>query len=201
MKSSPFLKVNVSEKEKALVDAKAKAAGMSTSAFIKSHITDLLGYEEDEYLPPFEYDGAERNNEIHVNLSDAELQAIQQFTKGQTYSSYLRRIGTNGPRVIHVDVYDEDIVDLEHRITPKIESMFGVIYALKMQKQLHDNQFERIEKLLTEILAELRKVIRSTRKEREALRKSRIRELRKRCDYAIKNETDCTAHLDRYEDE
>lgn len=200
MNKYPYIKVNVNDTEKARIEEAAKKAGMPVSSFIREQIAFAMEGNDDTYQPPFETIKEPRENNIRIRLSDRELEAIKEKAGDFTVTDYLRRVGVNGTKVISVDVYDDDIVDLEHRLQGEIDHISGIVTALQVQRQLHDNQYEKLEMHLDNIYKELRAVARQKRKERNSIRQTRVRELRKRCDNAIKTETSSKANLMLNED-
>lgn len=195
----PFIKVNMTQNEKDKIENLAQQHKMSTSAFVKSQLTSLLS---DEQTPsaPFEYEAEGRDIRIEIRVSEREMETIKANAGARTIAAYVRDAALNGSKIIKVEVYDDDIVELIHRIQPRIDSIFGVVKALQMQQQLHDNQYARLEGLLNDISKDIRGTVSNVRKNRNSIRQTRLRELRRRCNDAIRNNTDSLASFAADED-
>lgn len=195
----PFVKVNLTQDEKNKIEKLAKQNQMSTSAFVKSQLSSLLS---DEPIPdaPFNYEAEGRNVRIEIRVSEREIETIKAKAGARTIAAYVRDAALNGSKIIKVEVYDDDIVDLEHRIQPQIDRIFGIAKALQMQSQLKEAQYLQLENLLSSILKDIRGTVSNVRKNRNSIRQTRLRELRRRCNDAIKNNSDSLASFSEDED-
>lgn len=188
----PHIKVNVSKYEKSQIEDLARQHQMSTSAFVKSQLEPIL-HDKDDVSAPYEYEAGDRDHCIKVPVSQRELTTIKEKAGARTLAAYMRDTALNGSKTIRVEVYDDDIVDLIHRIQPQIDTIFGVVKALQLQKQLQPVQYMRLEGLLNDISKDIRSMVSNVRKNRTSIRQTRLRELRRRCNTAIKTETDSLA--------
>lgn len=195
----PFVKVNLTQDEKNKIEKLAKQNQMSTSAFVKSQLSSLLS---DEPIPdaPFNYKAEGRDVRIEIRVSEREIETIKAKAGARTIAAYVRDAALNGSKIIKVEVYDDDIVDLEHRIQPQIDRIFGIAKALQMQSQLKEAQYLQLENLLSSILKDIRGTVSNVRKNRNSIRQTRLRELRRRCNDAIKNNSDSLASFSEDED-
>lgn len=195
----PHILVHMTQDEKDKIENLARQHKMSTSAFVKSQLTSLLS---DEPAPsvPFNYEAEGRDIRIEIRVSEREMETIKAKAGARTIAAYVRDAALNGSKIIKVEVYDDDIVELIHRVQPRIDSIFGVIKALQMQNRLHDAQYARLEGLLNDIAKDIRGTVSSVRKNRNSIRQTRLRELRRRCNDAIKNNTDSLASFAADED-
>lgn len=196
----PFVKVNMTKDEKDKIEKLARQHRMSTSAFVKSQLSSIL--TDDEPIPdaPFNYEAEGRDIRIEIRVSERELETIKAKAGARTIAAYVRDAALNGSKILKVEVYDDDIVDLEHRIQPQIDRIFGIAKALQMQSQLKEAQYLQLENLLSSILKDIRGTVSNVRKNRNSIRQTRLRELRRRCNDAIKNNSDSLASFSEDED-
>ena len=191
----PSIKINVTQDEKDKLEKMAQQQHMSTSAFVKNQLSSLLS---DEPMPdvPFDYEAESRNVRVEIRVSEREMNIIKSKAGAKTIAAYVRDAALNGSKVIKVEVYDDDISELIGSIQPRIDRIYGVIDALRHQNQLHDTQYARLEGLLNDISKDIRGTVSLVRKNRNSIRQTRLRELRKRCDNAIRTETNSLASFD-----
>ena len=188
----PFIKVNVSKAEKDRLNDLARQNQMSTSAFVKSQLEDVM-HDVEPVDVPYSYEPSFRDHIMRIPVSPKEFATIKEKAGSKTIAAYVRDAALNGSKVLKVEVYDDDIMDLIHIIQPQIETLFHVITALQLQHQLQPAQYNRMESLLENISDDIRKAVSYTRKNRNSIRQTRLRELRKRCDTTIKTERDSLA--------
>ena len=188
----PHIKVNVSKYEKSQIEDLARQHQMSASAFVKSQLEPIL-HDKDDVSAAYEYEAGDRDHCIKVPVSQRELTTIKEKAGTRTIAAYMRNTALNGSKTLRIEVYDDDIVDLMHRVQPQIDTLFGVVKALQLQKQLQPAQYTRLEELLYGISKDIRNVVSDVRKNRNSIRQTRLRELRRRCTAAIKSETDSLA--------
>ena len=192
------LNIRLTIEERAIVDALAKQEGMTSSAYIKSKIEldKIKGQEEISTFP--EVIKESKNKTIAINVTQSEYEELQkEAEENHTKVGTLCRLkALTTKNIIKVEIYDADIVDLQHRIQPKIDSIYGVIKALAVQKVLHETQYQKLEELLQGIYNDFRFTTKKIRQNRNSIRQTRLRELRKRCDKAITTKTDSLAKLD-----
>lgn len=195
----PHILVHMTQDEKNKIEKLAKQNQMSTSAFVKSQLSSLLS---DEPIPdaPFNYEAEGRDVRIEIRVSEREMETIKAKAGARTIAAYVRDAALNGSKIIKVEVYDDDIVDLEHRIQPQIDRIFGIAKALQMQSQLKEAQYLQLENLLSSISKDIRSTVMNVRKNRNSIRQTRLRELRRRCNDAIKNNSDSLASFSEDED-
>jgi len=191
----PFIKVNVSQDEKDWIEELAKLHGMSASAFAKDKLFFTLHGKENETNTKFNYKAESRNVRIETRVSEREMETIKENAGTKTVAQYVRDTALNGSKVINIEVYDDDITDLIQRIQPKVDRILGITKALQMQNKLHDNQYIHLEELLNSIYKDLRSTVSAVRKDRNSIRQTRLRELRRRCNTAIKTGNDSLAHF------
>lgn len=197
----PHIKVNVTQEEKDRIDELARKSNISSSAFVKRQIATFLQEDIDVIDTPYEYEVAGRNHVVRVPVSQNELEIIKEKAGNRTIAAYMRDVGLNGSKVLRIEVYDDDIVDLMHRIQPQIDSIFGIVRALKIQKRLNDAQYLRLENLLESIASDIRGTVSIVRKNRTSIRQTRLRELRRRCKASIETGKDSLAVFEENEEE
>lgn len=190
----PFVKVNLTSEEKQKIDTLARQNNLSTSAFVKNQLASVLNTDVADII--CEQPLQKRDIRISVMLSKQELDTIKQKAGHKPLSSYIRTSALNGSKVIKIDVYDDDVTELIHNIQPEIISIYNVISALHIQNRLHDSQYKQLESLLTDILKSIRNTSSLIINNRTSLRNTRLRELRRRCNNAVKTETDSLANFD-----
>lgn len=188
----PFIKVNMTQAEKDRISDLAKQNHRSVSAFVKDQIAPLLRAEEFADVP-YSYEADDRKHVMRVPVSQKEFATIRAKAGDQTIAAYVRDTALSGKKTIRVEVYDDDIVDLMHRVQPQIDAIFGIAKALQLQKQLQPAQFARLDALLSDIQRDIRSVTADVRENRSSIRQTRLRELRRRCDYAMKTQSDSLA--------
>lgn len=188
----PFVKVNVTPGEKRQIEMLARQHNMSASAFVKSYLSPILRINP-EVDAPYDYEPEERDLRVEIRVSENEMKTIKEKAGAKSVASYVRNTALNGSKTLRIEVYDDDIVDLMHRVQPQIDTLFGVVKALQLQKQLQPAQYTRLEELLYGISKDIRNVVSNVRKNRNSIRQTRLRELRRRCNAAIKSETDSLA--------
>lgn len=190
----PFIKVNLTSEEKQKIDTLARQNNLSTSAFVKNQLASVLNTDVADII--CEQPLQKRDIRIGVMLSKQELDTIKQKACHKPLSAYFRTSALNGSKVIKIDVYDDDVTELIHNIQPQIISIYNVISALHIQNRLHDSQYKQLESLLTDILKNIRNTSSLIINNRTSLRNTRLRELRRRCNNAVKTETDSLANFD-----
>lgn len=190
----PFVKVNLTSEEKQKIDTLARQNNLSTSAFVKNQLASVLNTDVADII--CEQPLQKRDIKIGVMLSKQELEIIKQKAGHKPLSAYIRNAALNGSKVIKIDVYDDDVTELIHDIQPQIISIYNVISALHIQNRLHDSQYKQLESLLTDILKSIRNTSSLIINNRISLRNTRLRELRRRCNNAVKTETDSLANFD-----
>ena len=186
----------MTDKERASLDALAKTEGLKTSTYARK----VLGLDElssltdnDLASPPIENaSGMSRDRKVSVFFSEDEFNRLKNEVdkNSTTISNLIRQKTLTEKTIVSVDVYDEDIVDLENRIQPQLDRLLNIIKAFKVQKVIHDSQFNQIKSILTDIYNEIRFLARKTFKDRRSIRQTAIRELNKKCDRAAKKKVD-----------
>lgn len=194
----PHIKVNVSQAEKNIIEELARQQNLSTSAFVKKQLEQFLTTEETVNVS-HEYLADCKNHIVKVPVSEYELLTIKNNAGAKTVAAYVRDAALNGTKVIRVEVYDDDIVDLMHRTQPQLTRIFNIVNALQVQNKLQDSQYQKLEEILTSISKDIRNTASYVRKNRTSIRQTRLRELRKRCNAAVKTNTDSLAQFDEDE--
>ena len=186
----------MTDKERASLDALAKTEGLKTSTYARKVLgLDGLSSLTDNDLasPPIENaSGMSRDRKVSVFFSEDEFNRLKDEVdkNSTTISNLIRQKTLTKKTIVSVDVYDEDIVDLENRIQPQLDRLLNIIKAFKVQKVIHDSQFNQIKSILTDIYNEIRFLARKTFKDRRSIRQAAIRELNKKCDRAAKKKVD-----------
>ena len=181
----PFIKVNLTAEEKQKIDTLARQNNLSTSAFVKNQLASVLNTDTADVM--FEQPLQKRDHRITVLLSQQELDTIKQKAGHKTISSYIRNSALNGSKVIKIDVYDDDVTELIHDIQPQISAIYNILSALHVQNKLHDSQYKQLENLLVDILKDIRSTASLIINNRTSLRNTRLRELRRKCNNAIRS--------------
>lgn len=182
-KKYPSIKINVSAGEKARIEQKAKSAGISVSAYVKKKLDDDLN--GDFISVPSNMHHGKRENKINVYFSDDEYAQVKKNANTKSLPSYVRDTAVKGTNTIEIQVYDDDIVSLEHTIVPKINKIFDITQALIVQNQLHDVQAEKMLSTLSSISDDIKTLIVTVRGNRTMLRNERLRELRRNTKTAL----------------
>lgn len=134
-----------------------------------------------------------RNKRIEIRFSDEEYNIIKEKAGNKSLSEYIRSVALKGNKTIKVDVYDDDIVNLENKLQPQIDKLFNVIKALKLQNVLHDTQYKKIEGLIQSIYDDLKYTAKSVRKNRTTLKAMQLKALDRRCKKAMQENIDSPA--------
>ena len=199
-KYHPHILVHVTQDEKDKIDALAKKHNMSTSAFVKMQLASLLS-EEQEINAPFEYEAECRDNRIEIKVSDREMDTIKTNAGGRTIAAYVRDAALNGSHVIKIDVYDNDIKELLHLLHPTVTKVHGIIDAIRVMGEVQDVQYLKLMETLNTIQRNMKMVAENVYKNRNSIRQSGLRELRRNRKIAIKNNTDVLAQFEEYEED
>lgn len=179
MAKYPNLKFNVSPEEKELVQKLAKNSGLTVSKFIKEQLAPILDFNETVNIS-YKEKNTRKNRKITCFVSDEEYKIIKKNAGNKSLSSYLRKLALDGNNVINIEVCDNDVIEMQETIQPMLQSFEDTIKILRPQKQLHQPQADRMEEKLDEMLMEIRNFSKNILKERESIKKARLRELRKK---------------------
>ena len=186
-KTYPFIRMNLSQEEKDKFIQMAKEKNMSASEFAYENLKHIFT-DEEEFSLMQKADKAPQAKKISVGLTENEYNTIKEKAGSKPITKYIRESALNGSKVINITVEDDDVKDLLNRIQPLIHSFTGVVKALKVQKQLHEVQANRMEELISSIEKELKEISREIMKNRNSIKNTRLRELRKRTNKAIKSD-------------
>lgn len=198
-----FIGIRVTPAEREKLEQLASANGIALSQYIKSQL-NLDAEEPEAFSVTIQAsENEKRECPYLIRLTPSEANKIETEAAMQQIpaSALIRKKALSAKNIIHIDVYDNDIVDLEHRIQPKIDSFSGVVEALRMQSMLHDVQANKMEALLQGIYDELRYIAKRVRTNRSRLKEQRARLLQARIDQAIITNTDSKAVFDEFPDE
>lgn len=171
-----IIKLYINADAKAQLEKLSTEANMTLSAFIcsqlplsKSDVISVSGSDKP----------AERDRHISVYVSEEEYNKIKTNAGHDSISNYMRHTAINGTKSIKIEVSDTDITDLMERIQPAIASIANVIKALRLQNQLQDSQTNKLTELLEDINQNIITMAKRTRKDRQSICNTRLRELRK----------------------
>lgn len=184
---SKTIQIVVSDQEKITLDEMAKRHNLSTSKFIKSLISDSLPDDTSTTIASIMPKPAEsRNRNIHITVSDSEYEQIKMNAGNKTIARYARQTLLTGTHPIIISVEDEDIRELTDAIRPLYKRIIGIFEAMRMQSKIFPQQVDQLINLQEEIYDIVTTVQKNVYNNRNSIRKSGVRELRRR----IKRETE-----------
>ena len=176
---------------------KLKSLAIKNNMTISKYMREMVIYNimnEDNinttYIPETNITDTKRTKEIHMLLSEEEYNIIKDKAGKKSLSEYIRSAALKGNKTIKVEVYDDDIVDLERKVQPQIDRLFNIIKALKLQKLLHDAQYNKLEELIQGIYDNLKYTAKTVTKNRTALKNRELKQLDKRCKKAMSDNAD-----------
>ena len=113
---------------------KLKSLAIKNNMTISKYMREMVIYNimnEDNinttYIPETNITDTKRTKEIHMLLSEEEYNIIKDKAGKKTLSEYIRSAALKGNKTIKVEVYDDDIVDLERKVQPQIDRLFNII--------------------------------------------------------------------------
>lgn len=177
---------------------KLKSLAIKNNMTISKYMREMVIYNimnEDNtnttYIPEKEKSiSNERNKRLEIRLTEEEYNIIKDKAGKKSLSEYIRSAALKGNKTIKVEVYDDDIVDLERKVQPQIDRLFNIIKALKLQKLLHDAQYNKLEELIQGIYDNLKYTAKTVTKNRTALKNRELKQLDKRCKKAMSDNAD-----------
>lgn len=194
MDKKHYVKTSVEDNEFIILQNLAIKNNMSISKYINSLIRPILIREYyDEYIPDNKIINEKvstKTKHINIKLSEEEYNIIKNKAGKKSLSEYIRSAALKGNKTIKVEVYDDDIVDLERKVQPQIDRLFNIIKALKLQKLLHDAQYNKLEELIQGIYDNLKYTAKTVTKNRTALKNRELKQLDKRCKKAMSDNAD-----------
>ena len=190
MPSQSRVNVNMNLDEYEKLKKAAEKAGKSLPSFLKD--TTLSSLPEDDelgVLPEFKNPAARRDKDIYVSVSEEEHALIKALAGNRPMAAYVREAALSGKKTIHYDIYDEDILYLIREVEPKLTQILQGMKFLVAQNQLLPQQYEKWTQTIDELSENIREMRNQTMKNRQSIKASRLRELRRRSQAAIeKNE-------------
>ena len=147
-----IIKCRVTSDEKKLIEQEAKKRGLNISSYIKSvSIPDEKEDDNFSIAKPLSGNNKEKRVEIRLTSDEYELIKNEACEKGISMSKYIRKKTLSEKTSIYIDVYDDDIAELSKTVNPKLDRILGILKALSMQSQLHENQYNKMKSILNEL--------------------------------------------------
>lgn len=181
-----YIKVYLSEQEKKQLEEIADRKKLSVSKLCYEQLAPLLsapltipdnGKEEPAQM--------KFNNRVPVYFSEKEYQALLSDAKGISLSSYVRKefLSRRGP--IKISVYTDDISALTLKVSRYIDQLNNFIAALAIRRQLYDADYVHLIQIADDTRAALRDAATYAKANRNSIRASGIRILRKEIKKAV----------------
>ena len=195
--------IRLTTDERSILEQKASELGVSLSKYIKQQLDlDTLKALNEFSVEDVPSENELRTNTYTIRLTDTEKEQIEKEAELNNVppSVLIRNKALSAKKIIKIDVFDDDVKDLEFRIVPKMNIILGNMKALSMQTKLHDVQIEKMMSILTEINSDFKFIVNRIRTNRNKLKVQRTKELAKRVDNAIATETNSLATFKAEED-
>lgn len=182
-----YIKLYVSEEEKAKLEAIAKKKNMALSRLcyeqviplLHSPLTDSLSIQTNEK------DREPITEIITLHLSSSEYNALAKRAKGTPLSKYIRNTLLYRSEPIRIEVYTEDISILTMKVSGYIEQLHNFIAALAIRRQLYEADYERLIQIANDTKTALRDAANYAKANRSSIRSSGIRILRREIKKAV----------------
>ena len=185
-----YIKLYVSEEEKAKLEAIAKKKNMALSRLcyeqviplLHSPLTDSLSIQTNEK------DREPITEIITLHLSSSEYNALAKRAKGTPLSKYIRNTLLYRSEPVRIEVYTEDISILTMKVSGYIEQLHNFIAALAIRRQLYEADYERLIQIANDTKTALRDAANYAKANRSSIRASGIRILRKEIKKAVEKQ-------------
>lgn len=173
-----YVKLYLSEEEKACLEDIAKARCVSLSNLCYSQLLPLL-------QNPLKYSSldAQKKSErcdkkITLHLTSSEYDFLIKKANGTQVSKYLRNMILYHTEPVNIVVYTDDISALSIKVTKFIEHFEGFVAALALHQQLYAADYKRLTELAEGIKDALRDTARNCLLNRKSIRSSGVRILK-----------------------
>lgn len=182
-----YIKVYVSEEEKAQLEAIAKKRKIALSKLCYEQIIPLLHnpFADSVYIQP---NGTDRENcteIVTLHLSSSEYTALMKKANGTPLSKYIRNTLLYRSEPIRIEVYTDDISILTMKVSGYIEQLHNFIAALAIRRQLYEADYERLIQIANDTKTALQDAAKYTKANRSSIRASGVRILRKEIKKAL----------------
>ena len=181
-----YVKVYLSEQEKKQLEEIAGRKKTSVSKLCYEQLMPLLSGSL--AVPDTVAEASDEmrfNNRVSVYFSEKEYQALLSDVKGISISSYVRKEFLSRREPIKIMVYTDDISVLTLKVSRYIEQLNNFIAALAIRRQLYDADYERLIRIADDTRTALRDAATYAKANRNSIRASGIRILRKEIKKAV----------------
>lgn len=185
-----YIKVYITEVEKEHLQEIARLKEISLSELCYRQLDSLLKTPAHRFLTYKEKSEITEGKKITVHLTaDEYAQALRQ-AHGMALSRYFRKILLTQKEPIKIQIYTEDISLLTMRVSKYIDQLYSFIAALAIRQQLYEADYERLIQIADDTRIALREAATSAKKNRDSIRNSGMRYLRKEIQRAVKEVMD-----------
>lgn len=185
-----YIKVYITEVEKEHLQEIARLKEISLSELCYRQLDSLLKTPAHRFLTCKEKSEITEGKKITVHLTaDEYAQALRQ-AHGMALSRYFRKILLTQKEPIKIQIYTEDISLLTMRVSKYIDQLYSFIAALAIRQQLYEADYERLIQIADDTRIALREAATSAKKNRDSIRNSGMRYLRKEIQRAVKEVMD-----------
>lgn len=176
-----YIKLYVSEEEKAKLETIAKKRNVALSRLCYEQVIPLLHNPlSDAVFRTFNQAVPENcSHTVTMHLTDSEYTSLVKQAKGTPLSRYIRSILFGSYEPIRIEVYTEDISVLTIKVSAYIEQLYNFIAGLAIRRQLYDADYERLIQIADDTKTALRDAATYAKANRKSIRASGIRILRK----------------------
>ena len=185
-----YIKLYVSEEEKAKLEAISKKKNIALSRLCYDQVIPLLHNPLADSIPiQTDETGREPITEIiTLHLSSSEYAALAKRAKGTPLSKYIRNTMLYRSEPVQIEIYTEDISILTMKVSGYIEQLHNFIAALAIRRQLYEADYERLIQIANDTKTALRDAANYAKTNRSSIRASGIRILRKEIKKAVEKQ-------------
>ena len=182
-----YIKLYVSEEEKAKLEAIAKKRNIALSRLCYEQVVPLLHNPlSDAAITKSDQTVPENCTKIvSLHLTDSEYASLVKRAKGTPLSRYLRRTLLNNYEPIRIEIYTEDISALTMKVSAYIDQLHNFIAGLAIRRQLYETDYERLIQIANDTKIALRDAANYAKANRSSIRASGVRILRKEIQKAV----------------
>lgn len=182
-----YIKLYVTEEEKAQLDVIAKKRKVALSRLCYEQVIPLLHNPLTDSISS-QPDGTDRERITEIvtlHLSSSEYAALIKKAKGTPLSRFIRNTLLYRSEPIRIEVYTDDISILTMKVSGYIEQLHNFIAALAIRRQLYEADYERLIQIANDTKTALRDAANYAKANRSSIRASGIRILRKEIKKAV----------------
>lgn len=181
-----YIKVYVTEAEKEHLQEVSRLKKMSLSELYYRQLDPLLKTPAHRFLTVEQPSGITEGKNVLVHLTADEYAQVLRQAHGMALSRYFRKILLNQKEPVKIQVYTEDISLLTMRVSKYIDQLYSFIAALAIRQQLYEADYERLIQIADDTRIALREAATYAKKNRDSIRNTGIRYLRKELQRAVK---------------